>query len=147
MNHNLELVLKWQRLFGEGGRHVVSETPKVIEHDLAITRALFLDEETLEYLKANQEGDLVKVLDALLDLQYFLFGQVVIHGLQHIFDEAFQIVHDSNMSKAGEDGKPILREDGKILKGPEYWNPTEKLTQLLENSESLPSFSDTFLHG
>lgn len=138
MNHNLELVLEWQRLFGEGGRHVVSETPKVIDDSLANIREDFIREESLEYLVANQDGDLVEVLDALCDLQYFLNGMIVIHGLQHVFDEAFQIVHDSNMSKAGEDGKPILRQDGKILKGPGFWNPTEKLTQLLyQQTESL----------
>lgn len=142
MNDNLKLVHEWQSLFGAGGRHVVSETPKIIEQDLAIIRAIFLDEEVLEYLKANQEGDLVEVLDALVDLQYFLNGQIVIHGLHHIFDKAFKIVHDSNMSKAGEDGNPILRQDGKILKGPNYWKPTEKLAELLNGKVKMKTIDD-----
>lgn len=136
MNSNLAKVLQWQTLFGKGGRHVVSETPITIWQDLADIRVNFINEEIGEYLVANQDDDLVGVLDALADLQYFLNGMIVIHGLQDIFDEAFQIVHDSNMSKLGEDGKPILRADGKILKGPNYWKPTEKLTKLLNGWKS-----------
>ena len=132
MNRNLELVLEWQTLFGAGGRHVVSETPIRIDRTLADIRVDFINEELEEYLDANHDGDLVEVLDALCDLTYFVNGMIVIHGLQDVFDEAFQIVHDSNMSKAGADGKPILREDGKILKGPGYRTPTQLLTELLD---------------
>lgn len=135
MNTNLAKVHEWQSLFGKGGKHVISDTPKIIDNDLAHVRANFLDEETEEYLKANSEDDLLEVLDALCDLQYFLNGMIIIHGLQDIFDEAFSIVHDSNMSKLGSDGQPILRTDGKILKGPNYWKPTEKLKELI-NRES-----------
>ena len=142
MNRNLELVYEWQSLFGAGGRHVVSETPKIIDDSLANVREDFVREELLEYLVANQDGDLVEILDALVDLQYFLNGMIVIHGLHHVFDKAFQIVHDSNMSKAGEDGKPILREDGKILKGPNYWEPTEKLAELLNGKVKMKTIDD-----
>ena len=61
------------------------------------------------------------LLKELCDLQYVLSGFVVTFGLP--FDEAFKRVHESNMSKLGPDGKPIYREDGKVLKGPTYKKP------------------------
>lgn len=74
--------------------------------------------------EVSQE-DLKRVKAALLkelcDLQYVLSGFVVTFGLP--LDEAFKRVHESNMSKLGPDGKPIYREDGKVLKGPNYKKP------------------------
>lgn len=76
------------------------------------------------------EGDVSKedlkrvkaaLLKELCDLQYVLSGFVVTFGLP--FDEAFNRVHESNMSKLGPEGKPIYREDGKVLKGPNYKKP------------------------
>lgn len=61
------------------------------------------------------------LLKELCDLQYVLSGFVVTFGLP--FDEAFKRVHESNMSKLGPAGKPIYREDGKVLKGPNYKKP------------------------
>ena len=61
------------------------------------------------------------LLKELCDLQYVLSGFAVTFGLP--FDEAFKRVHESNMSKLGPDGKPIYREDGKVLKGPNYKKP------------------------
>lgn len=61
------------------------------------------------------------LLKELCDLQYVLSGFAVTFGLP--FDEAFKRVHESNMSKLGLDGKPIYREDGKVLKGPNYKKP------------------------
>lgn len=133
MKEQLNKVYQWQSIFGAGGQHTVSDLPRLITPELAKIRAAFLKEEIKEYLEGNEEKDLVEVLDALVDIQFFLLGQVVIHGLQDVYQEAFEIVCESNMSKLGEDGKPILREDGKILKGPGYWKPTEKLTKLLYN--------------
>ena len=88
-------------------------------------------QECLEYLRAIRERDLVEVLDSLVDLQYFLFGMVVIHGLQDHFEQAFDIVHSSNMSKLDNDGNPILRPDGKVIKGENFFYPTEDLRKLL----------------
>jgi len=136
MNKNLKKVLEWQKLFGQGGRHIVSEYPKIIEQDLAEIRVSFLAEEIEEYLTANRSSNMVDVIDALVDLVYFIDGMIVIHGLQGIFDEAFDIVHQSNMSKLGDNGKPILREDGKILKGNNYWEPTGRLRKLLDGEIS-----------
>lgn len=61
------------------------------------------------------------LLKELCDLQYVLSGFVVTFGLP--FDEAFKRVHESNMSKLGPYGKPVYREDGKVLKGPNYKKP------------------------
>lgn len=127
----LDKVYHWQSIFGAGSQHTVSDLPRLITPELAKVRAKFLREEIREYLEANEAKDLVEVLDAIIDIQFFLLGQVVIHGLQEVYLEAFEIVYQSNMSKLGEDGRPILREDGKILKGPGYWKPTAKLTKLL----------------
>lgn len=131
MKNELEKVHHWQSIFGAGSQHVVSDIPRLITPELAAIRAKFLKEEIKEYLEANENKDLIEVLDAIVDLQFFLLGQVVIHGLQDVYEEAFNIVFESNMSKLGEDGKPIMREDGKILKGPGYWKPTDKLRKLL----------------
>ena len=83
--------------------------------------------EELDELKEaiyNKDGTLVDVADALTDLL------VVVYGAGHAFgidlNECFKEVHRSNMSKLGEDGKPIYREDGKVLKGPNYSEPDLK---------------------
>jgi len=54
---------------------------------------------------------------------YILCGTILEHGLQHKISEVFDEIQRSNMSKLGEDGKPIYREDGKVLKGPNYFRP------------------------
>jgi len=59
----------------------------------------------------------------LADQLYILLGTMLAHGMQNVIAEVFDEVHRSNMSKLGEDGKPIKREDGKILKGPNYFKP------------------------
>jgi predicted HAD superfamily Cof-like phosphohydrolase len=133
MNKEIDKVLFWQTIFGRKG-HIVSKSPTVISESLAKQRADFLYEEIQEYLDANKDGDIVEVLDALCDILYFLFGMVVIHGLQKVFTPAFDIVHKSNMSKLDDGGNIIVREsDGKILKGKNYWRPREKLEKLLED--------------
>ena len=74
-------------------------------------------------LDMNEEIKAAKaaLLKELCDLQYVLSGFAVTFGLP--LDEAFKRVHESNMSKLGPDGKPIYREDGKVLKGPNYKKP------------------------
>jgi len=83
-------------------------------------------EELLEYLEACNNDDLVEITDALADQLYILLGTMVAHGMGDIIEDVFDEVHRSNMSKLGEDGKPIYREDGKILKGPDYFHPNLK---------------------
>ncbi len=82
-----------------------------------------MDEENREYLEAANNDDLVEVADALGDMLYILCGTILEHGMQHKIEEVFTEIQRSNMSKLGEDGKPIYREDGKVLKGPDYFKP------------------------
>lgn len=87
-----------------------------------------LKEENEEYLEAAQKGDLVEVADALGDLLYILCGTIIEHGLQDKIEAVFQEIQRSNMSKLDDNGEPIYREDGKVLKGPNYFKPNiEKL--------------------
>ncbi len=80
-------------------------------------------EENEEYLEAASNNDLVEVADALGDMLYILCGTIIEHGMQHKIEEVFNEIQRSNMSKLGADGKPIYREDGKVLKGPNYFKP------------------------
>lgn len=85
-----------------------------------------MKEENEEYLKACEEGDLIEIADALGDQLYILFGTILKHGLQHKIEEVFDEIHRSNMSKLDENGEPIFREDGKILKSQQYFKPDIK---------------------
>ncbi len=88
------------------------------------TRDLRIDlisEELEELDLALTNKDIVEVADALTDLLYVVYGAGHAFGID--LDECFTEVHESNMSKLGEDGKPIYREDGKVLKGPNYFPP------------------------
>ena len=82
-----------------------------------------MKEENEEYLEAAEQGDLVEVADALGDMLYILCGTIIEHGMQDKIEAVFKEIQRSNMSKLGEDGKPIYREDGKVLKGPNYFKP------------------------
>ena len=82
-----------------------------------------LKEENEEYLEAAKNGDLTEVADALGDIMYILFGTILKHGLQDKIVDIFKEIQASNLSKLGEDGQPIYREDGKVLKGPNYFRP------------------------
>jgi len=91
--------------------------------DQATLRYTLMREENEEYFEAAQNGDLVEIADALGDQLYILCGTILRHGLQHKIVEVFEEIQRSNMSKLGADGKPIYREDGKVLKGPGYFRP------------------------
>ena len=80
-------------------------------------------EELNEYKEANQNDDPVGIADALTDQLYILLGTILQHGMGDIIEDVFDEVHSSNMSKLDENGNPIYREDGKILKGPNYRKP------------------------
>ena len=82
-----------------------------------------MKEENEEYLEAANNNDMVEVADALGDMLYILCGTILEHGMQHKIDEVFSEIQNSNMSKLGDDGNPIFREDGKVLKGPNYFKP------------------------
>ena len=100
-------------------------TTQLSKQDIQL-RFNLLKEENEEYLNAAKSGDMVEVADALGDLMYILFGTIMKHGMQHKIVEVFEEIQRSNMSKLGEDGKPIYREDGKVLKGPNYFKPNIK---------------------
>ena len=116
--------LKAVRLFHETYGLGVSEEMKAdlgtLKNEL---RYNLMKEENEEYLEAVQNNDIVEVADALGDMLYILCGTILEHGLQHKIEEVFDEIQRSNMSKLGEDGKPIYREDGKVMKGPNYFKP------------------------
>ncbi|MBK9479779.1 MAG: nucleoside triphosphate pyrophosphohydrolase family protein [Bacteroidetes bacterium] len=85
-----------------------------------------MKEENEEYLDACKRGDLTEIADALGDKMYILFGTIIKHGLHHKIEEVFEEIQRSNMSKLDENGKPIYREDGKILKSQLYFKPDIK---------------------
>ena len=82
-----------------------------------------MKEENEEYFEAANNNDMVEVADALGDMLYILCGTIIEHGMEHKIDEIFKEIQNSNMSKLGADGSPIYREDGKVLKGPNYFKP------------------------
>jgi len=105
----------------------VLDKPSIADEKTNALRINLLAEELDELKEALEQGDLIETLDALIDLQYVLDGAFLSFGLQHVKEAAFNEVHRSNMSKLGEDGKPIRREsDGKVLKGPDYFKPDIK---------------------
>ncbi|WP_277015887.1 nucleoside triphosphate pyrophosphohydrolase family protein [Flavobacterium lindanitolerans] len=120
MQKQLNAVKEFHQAFGLG----VSETPK---GDLGESknrlRYNLMKEENEEYLEAVQNDDKIEIADALGDMLYILCGTIIEHGLQDKIEEVFDEIQRSNMSKLGEDGKPIYREDGKVMKGPNYFKP------------------------
>ncbi len=103
------------------------ETPKGFTTEKEVNlRFELMDEENKEYLEAAENNDLVEVADALGDMLYILCGTILSHGMQYKIEEVFNEIQRSNMSKLGEDNKPIYREDGKVLKGPNYFKPDLK---------------------
>lgn len=123
----LALVKSWHEHFGVP----VLDKPD-LPADRVEMRLSILEEEVGELREAVERGDMVEVLDALCDIQYVLDGNFLEFGLHQLKEAAFSEVHASNMSKLGEDGQPILREDGKVLKGPEFFRPD--LAQFLRDA-------------
>jgi predicted HAD superfamily Cof-like phosphohydrolase len=108
----------------------VAEKPATIPEDRYRLRFNLMAEENVEYLEACASGDTVEIADAIGDMLYILLGTALEHGMQDHLKRIFTEIHNSNMSKMGKDGKPIRREDGKILKGPNYFRPNIK--QIIE---------------
>ena len=105
------------------------ESPGLSSKEMIELRIKLLREEVEEYAEAALSGDLVEVLDALADIGYILAGTIINHGMQNIYDDAFEEVHRSNMAKL-VDGKVLRRDDGKVMK-PEGWQPPQ-LAQFLQ---------------
>ena len=89
-------------------------------------RFKLMSEENEEYLDASNNNEIIEVADALGDMLYILCGTIIEHGMQDITEPVFDEIQKSNMSKLGEDGNPIFREDGKVMKGPNYFKPDFK---------------------
>jgi predicted HAD superfamily Cof-like phosphohydrolase len=119
MEKQLTKVKKFHEAFGQEN----GTWPQNLGPDEAVLRHKLMAEENDEYLDACDKNSLVEIADALGDQLYILCGTILKHGMQNIIEEVFDEIHASNMSKLGEDGKPILREDNKILKGPGYFRP------------------------
>ena len=100
-------------------------TIDLTEKDIEL-RYNLMNEENSEYLEAAKNGDIVEVADALGDQLYILCGTILKHGLQHKIVEVFTEIQRSNMSKLDINGKPIYREDGKVLKSSLYFRPNIK---------------------
>lgn len=116
----LEQVKEFHEKFG----HPVADNPNIGDAALNKFRMDLFDEETLTELRAAlAAGDKNGVLDALCDTQVVLDGAFLALGFYRVKEAACSEVHRSNMSKLGADGNPVLREDGKILKGPNYSPP------------------------
>lgn len=100
------------------------EAPNVhIDERIIELRHRLMAEENDEYLEAARNKDLVQVADALGDKLYILCGTIIAHGLQHKIVEVFEEIHRSNMSKLDENGLPLRREDGKVMKSHLYFTP------------------------
>lgn len=123
MKKRIAAVHEFHSAFGLG----INQNPVADLGELKnLLRFNLMKEENEEYLAAANANDLTEVADALGDMLYILCGTIIEHGMQHKIEEVFEEIQRSNMSKLGNDGKPIFREDGKVLKGPNYFRPDIK---------------------
>jgi len=128
MKKQIDHVAEFHDVFQIGNE----SSPKVdVGSEVYMLRYNLMREENDEYLDACRKGDLVEVADALGDQLYILCGTILKHGLQHKIEEVFDEIQRSNMSKLDSNGNPIFREDGKILKGQNYFKPNIK--QILDD--------------
>jgi predicted HAD superfamily Cof-like phosphohydrolase len=119
----IEAVEQFHDAFGIANNY--APTAQLSDADIDLRHRL-MAEENDEYLEAAKKGDLVEIADALGDQLYILCGTILKHGLQNKIVEVFQEIQRSNMSKLGADGKPIYREDGKVMKSDLYVKPAIK---------------------
>lgn len=122
MKKQLDCVKEFHEAFGQAnGLYVKNLTQDEFE-----LRYRLMAEENDEYLQACKDNNIDEIADALGDQLYILCGTILKHGLQHKIQLIFSEIHRSNMSKLDANGKPILREDGKILKSNRYFPPDIK---------------------
>ena len=120
MQKQLEAVKQFHEIFKIG----YSTTPRAsLGEDKNRLRYNLMKEENEEYLEAVKNNDLVEIADALGDMLYILCGTIIEHGLQDKIEAVFDEIQQSNMSKLDEYGLPIYREDGKVMKGKNYFKP------------------------
>ena len=120
MQKQINAVKEFHTAFGLG---VSNDMKGDLGEQTNMLRFNLMKEENEEYLDACKNGDIVEIADALGDQLYILFGTILKHGLQHKIEEVYDEIHRSNMSKLDEQGQPIFREDGKILKSALYFKP------------------------
>lgn len=123
MKNKLDKVNRFHEVFKIGK---APNKPRLLPFKDSFLRYNLIKEENDEYLEAVANNDLVEIADALGDQLYILCGTILKHGLQHKIDEVFDEIHNSNMSKLDKNGNPIFREDGKVLKGKNYFKPNLK---------------------
>ena len=117
---NFEAVGQFMITFGQE----VKTTAEMADADTCHLRLELISEELNELYDALKDKDIVAVADALTDILYVTYGAG--HAFGIILDKCFTEVQRSNMSKLGEDDKPIYREDGKVMKGPNFSEPDLK---------------------
>jgi predicted HAD superfamily Cof-like phosphohydrolase len=120
MYSNFEMVGTFMEKFGQE----VKEQAEFPDNDTIALRLELIQEELNELREAIGNADMVEVADALTDILYVTYGAGHAFGID--LDKCFEEVQASNMSKLGTDGKPIYREDGKVLKGPNFFQPDLK---------------------
>ena len=116
-------VEKFHNAFGIENNYEPTSTLSESECDL---RHRLMAEENEEYFEAAKNGDLIEIADALGDQLYILCGTILKHGLQDKIVDVFKEIQRSNMSKLDKQGKPIYREDGKVMKSELYFKPDIK---------------------
>lgn len=92
-----------------------------IDDDLVKLRVALLEEEVDEFVTAPGKADLIGIADALADIVYVIYGTALTYGID--LDSVLREVHRSNMSKLTSEGKPLIRDDGKVLKSERYFPP------------------------
>tara|TARA_B100000424_G_scaffold123516_1_gene93646 strand:- start:687 stop:1064 length:378 start_codon:yes stop_codon:yes gene_type:complete len=114
---NFEKVGLFMTTFGQE----VKKKSELSSEKINSLRISLIKEELDELTKAINENDILEVADALTDILYVTYGAGHAFGVD--LDKCFDEVQKSNMSKLGDDGKPIYNENGKVLKGPNYFKP------------------------
>ena len=114
---NFEKVGLFMKTFGQE----VKKKPSLSSDKINNLRINLIQEELDEFTEAVSNKDLKEVADALTDILYVTYGAGHAFGIN--LDNCFDEVQRSNMSKLGNDGKPIYNENGKVMKGPKYFKP------------------------
>ena len=114
---NFQKVKTFMQTFGQE----VKSNPSFSTEKINDLRYNLIKEELDELKQAMENKDLLEVADALTDILYVTYGAGIAFGID--LDKCFEEVQNSNMSKLGEDGKPIYNEAGKVMKGPNYFKP------------------------
>ena len=117
---NFEKVKKFMKTFGQD----VKTKPSFPEDRIIDLRYSLIEEELFELKEAVKNKDITEVADALTDILYVTYGAGHAYGID--LDRCFDEVQNSNMSKLGDDGKPIYNDIGKVMKGPNYFKPNLK---------------------